>query len=454
MGTRRRVVVVGGDAAGMAAAATAKRRAGDDLEIIAFERGSWTSYSACGIPYWVGGEVPSPDDLVARTPEEHRRRGIDVRMGVEVTHVDADDATVRVRDSDGVESSHGYDELILATGAEPYLPDLPGIDSAGIHTAHTLDDGQRVLDDLLESSPRHAVVVGGGYVGLEMAESFVHQGVETTLVTRSGTPMSSLDPDVGGRVHEALERDGVRVRVSSPARGFASTGGRVSAVETDDAAIPADIVVLGIGVRARSGLATAAGLEVGAGDAIVVDSRQRADPERHIWAAGDCAATHDRMSGRLVHVPLGTHANKQGVVLGRNLTGDDVEFPGVLATAITKACSTEIARTGLGEQGAADAGFDAEAVTIETTTRSGYYPGAEPMSVKLIGDRTTRRVLGAQIIGGTGAAMRIDTVAMALWSESTVDDLMFADLAYAPPFSSVWDPVQVAARALASRLVS
>ena len=264
--------------------------------------------------------------------------------------------------------------------------------------------------------------------------------------------MSSLDADMGARVHEAMQRDGIDVRVSSPARGFAVADGRVRAVETDSGPVEADVVVLGVGVRARSRLASDAGLTVGAGDGIVVDSRQRADAARHVWAAGDCSQTYDRITGRGVHLPLGTHANKQGLVIGRNLTGDDVEFPGVLSTSITKACSSEISRTGLGERDAAEAGFDAVAVSIDTTTRSGYYPGAEPMTVKLIADRASRRVLGAQIVGGSGAAMRIDSVAMALWSSSSVDDLMFADLAYAPPFSSVWDPVQVAARALVSQL--
>ena len=451
MGTRKRIVVVGGDAAGMSAASTAKRAAGDDVEIIAFERGQWTSYSACGIPYWVGGEVSSPHDLVARTPEEHRSRGIDVRLGTSVTSLDADAGRVSVRDEDGRESEVGYDDVVLATGAEPIVPDVPGVDAAGIHVVHTLDDGARVLADL-DTTSKRVVIVGGGYVGLEMAEAGVHLGLDTTLITRSGTPMTSLDPDMGNLVHDALVRDGIEVRTSCPARGFEVSDGRVVAVQTDDGAIPADLVLLGVGVRARSALADGAGLTTGAMGAIAVDSRQRADADRHVWAAGDCVETWHRLSQRRVFIPLGTHANKQGLVLGRNLVGADAEFPGVLGTAITKACSSEIARSGLGENDARDAGFDVETVTVDATTRAGYFPGAEPMTIKMVADRRDRRLLGAQIVGGAGAAKRIDTVATALWGGFSVDDVMFSDLSYAPPFSGVWDPVQAAARALSSRL--
>ena len=452
MSARKRIVVVGGDAAGMSAASTAKRAEGDDVEVIAFERGQWTSYSACGIPYWIGGEVGSEHDLIARTPEEHRRRGIDVRLGTTVTGIDLDAGSVRVRDSEGGERDHGYDDVVIATGAAPMVPNVPGVDAAGIHVVHTIDDGTRVLDDLDRTSPQRVVVVGGGYVGIEMAEASVHRGIDTTLLTRSGTPMTSLDPDVGKLVHEALERDGIAVRVSSPARGFATEGGRVTAVETDDGAVPADLVILGVGVAARSDIARDAGLPVGDSGGIRVDSRQRVDPDRHVWAAGDCVETLHRISQRQVYIPLGTHANKQGLVLGRNLIGNTTEFPGVLGTAITKACSSEIARSGLGESEARDAGFDVETISIDNTTRAGYFPGAEPMTIKMVASRRDRRLLGAQILGGTGAGKRIDTVATALWGGFTVDEVMFSDLSYAPPFSGVWDPVQVAARALSSRL--
>lgn len=448
---RRRIVVVGGDAAGMSAASTVKRTAGDGLDVVAFERGRWTSYSACGIPYWVAGEVGSADDLVARSPEEHRRRGIDVRLHTDVLAIDPDAGSVRVREADGRESEHGYDDLVLATGAEPIRPDLPGIDADGVHGVHSLADGERILDDMAAAGPRHAVVVGGGYIGLEMAEACVNRGLATVLLTRSASPMASLDPEIGERITGSMRRDGIDVRPSAPATGFAVRDGRVAGVETMDATVPADIVFLGIGVRARSALAVDAGLPTGAGDGVSADSRQRVDPDRHVWAAGDCVETYHRLLRRPAYVPLGTHANKQGVVLGRNLAGGHAEFPGVLGTAITRVCSLEIARTGLSEAEARGAGLDAVTASIDATTRSGYYPGTEPITVRLTAERGTGRLLGGQIVGGRGAAKRIDTIAAALWGSFTVDELMFADLSYAPPFSSVWDPVQVAARALVGR---
>ena len=451
----KRLIVVGGDAAGMAAASTAKKRLGEALEVLVFERGGWTSYSACGIPYWVSGVVEGPDALVARSPEEHRANGIDVRMGAEVLVIGPHTRSVEVRDADGSMSRHEYDDLVIATGAEPIRPPLPGIDADGIHGVQTLDDGVAILD-ALGKDPRRAVVVGSGYIGIEMAEACTQRGLETTVVDQALTPMGLLDADLGAKVHEAMSKMGMDVRMSTPVREFATKDGHVSGVVTDDAVIDADIVILGVGVRARGTLAADAGLPIGATGAIRVDSHQRVDVDSRIWAAGDCVESYDRMRRSHVHVPLGTHANKQGWIAGRNLaTGPQeelAEFPGIVGTAVTKVCDFEIGISGLGEQAAREAGFDPVAVSVETTTRAGYFPDAQPMTIKMVADRDSRRVLGAQIVGRDGSALRIDTVAMALWSEITVDALMMSDLAYAPPFSSVWDPVQVAARALASKL--
>jgi NADPH-dependent 2,4-dienoyl-CoA reductase/sulfur reductase-like enzyme len=238
-------------------------------------------------------------------------------------------------------------------------------------------------------------------------------------------------------------------------KGFGvDAAGHVRSVETSAGTLDADLVVLGLGVRPRATLAADAGLPVGDLGGFVVDEHQRVDADRHVWAAGDCVESRHRLTGAAVHVPLGTHANKQGWVVGRNVgaTGALASFPGVLGTAVTKVCDLEIGITGLTERAASDAGLDAVSATIEATTRAGYYPGAEPMTVKMVADAATRRVLGAQIVGREGSALRIDTVATALWAGLSVDDVMLSDLAYAPPFSPTWDPVQVAARALAGQL--
>jgi NADPH-dependent 2,4-dienoyl-CoA reductase/sulfur reductase-like enzyme len=450
----QRVVVIGGDAAGMSAAATARRRAGEDVDIVVVERGPWTSYSACGIPYWVSGEVAGPDALVARTPEQHRDNGIDVRTGTEATAVDAEAGTVTVR-SGGSEEVLAYDQLVLATGAEPVVPDVPGSDAAGVHGVQTLDDGCRLLDTLAGAGgapPGRAVVVGGGYIGVEMAEACLQRGLRTTLIDLADEPMGTLDPDLGRRVREAMQDMGIAMTMGTHIEGVETTaGGRVRAVVTADATYPADVVVLGIGVRPRSELARDAGLPLGDSGAIRTEPSMALPGHAGVWAAGDCVESWDRVRREHVHVPLGTHANKQGRVVGHNLTGGDDVFAGIVGTAITKVCNLEIARTGLSDSMAVAAGREAVSATIDSTTRAGYYPGAEPMTVRLTA-QPDGLLLGAQIVGRTGSALRIDTVATALWAQMSVRDLVDVDLAYAPPFSSVWDPVQVAARALLPRL--
>lgn len=447
----RRLLVVGGDAAGMSAASTAKRALGDALEVVVLERQGWTSYSACGIPYWVAGDVPTLDDLVARTPEQHRANGIDVRTGTTAIELDLDAGKVVARSPAGTET-FGYDDLVLATGAEPVRPEVPGGDASGIYGVQTLADGQRLLE-ALQQEPRHVVIVGAGYIGVEMAEACVRRGLDTVVVGTHPTPMPTIDSDLGEQIAVEMREDGIDVRTGVTVTGFETDAdNRVRAVVTDHGTIKTDLVVLGTGVRPRTELAAGAGLPTGVKGALPVDDRGLLDADRNVWAAGDCVESRHRVSGHQVYVPLGTHANKQGRVVGRNLAGDDARFPGIVGTAMTKVVTLEIARTGVGEKHAAEAGFDALAVQIDATTVAGYMPGARSMTVKVLVDRPTRRLLGAQIVGREGAALRIDSFALALWNEMTVDDLMMTDLGYAPPFASVWDPVQQAARAAVSKL--
>lgn len=449
-----RVVVIGGDAAGMTVASALRRKLPEGDEVVVLERGSWTSYSACGIPYWISGDVASPEALVARTTEQHLANGIDVRMGVEATAIDPVAHTVSIRGADDL----AYDRLVIATGAEPLRPDIPGIDGAGIYGVQTLDDGQALIDGLAEK-PKSVVVVGSGYVGLEIAEACVTRGLDTTVVDRSPTPLSIIEPQLGEQVAVAMRGHGIRLLASTVATGFTlDDSGRVSAVTTKDESIVADLVVLGLGVTARSALAADAGLPLGAKGGIVVDEHQRVAGFEDIWAAGDCVVTKDRVTGDLIHVPLGTHANKQGLVAADSIVSDllgleaKLSFPGIVRTAITKFCDLEVSRTGLGVRQARDAGFDPVMVSIETTNFAGYMPDAGTMTVVMIADRSTRRLLGAQIVGAEDAALRIDVAATALAAGMTIDEVVMLDLAYAPPFSSVWSPIQVAARAAVKAL--
>ncbi|MGW8377170.1 FAD-dependent oxidoreductase [Streptomyces sp. ODS28] len=451
----RRLVVVGGDAAGMSAASGARRLTDPaELEIVAFERGAFTSYSACGIPYWIGGDVENREDLIARSPEAHRERGIDVRTHTEVTALDPEKKRVKARSSDGTEEWTRYDTLVLATGARPVRPPIPGIDAAGVHGVQTLEDGEAVLDDLerAEKNPTHrngrrAVVVGAGYIGVEMAESLVKRGYSVTVLDRAEQPMTTLDPDMGKLVHEAMDGMGITTLTGSAVTEIRTDeNGRARAVCTEDAEHPADIVVLGLGVTPETTLARDAGLPLGESGGLLTDRAMRVRGHADIYAGGDCVEVLDLVSGRNRHIALGTHANKQGQVIGANIGGGYGSFPGVVGTAVSKVCDLEIARTGLLESQAEDAGLQFVTATADATSRAGYYPGAREMRVKLLAERRTGRLLGAQIVGREGAGKRVDIAAVALTAGMTVEQMTMLDLGYAPPFSPVWDPVQVAAR--------
>ncbi|MBA2947682.1 FAD-dependent oxidoreductase [Streptomyces himalayensis] len=446
---RERMVVIGGDAAGMSAASQARRlKSPDELEIIAFERGHFTSYSACGIPYWVSGDVVERDELIARTPEEHRARAIDLRMRTEVTEIDVAGGRVRARDLEsGAEEWTAYDKLVIATGARPDRPPLPGMDAPGVHGVQTLDDGQALLDTLERTEGRRAVVVGAGYIGVEMAEALMKRGYEVTVVNRGQEPMATLDPDMGRLVHEAMTGLGIAmVDDAEVTKVLTDADGRARAVATDDAEYPADVVVLGMGVRPETALARAARLPLGEYGGLLTDLAMRVRGHDDIWAGGDCVEVLDLVSGRERHIALGTHANKHGQVIGANVGGGYATFPGVVGTAVSKVCDLEIARTGLREKDARAVGLQYVTVTVESTSRAGYYPGAAPMTVKMLAERRTGRLLGVQIVGREGAAKRVDIAAVALTAGMTVEQMTALDLGYAPPFSPVWDPVLIAAR--------
>ncbi|SNS99637.1 NADPH-dependent 2,4-dienoyl-CoA reductase, sulfur reductase [Streptosporangium subroseum] len=448
-----RLVVIGGDAAGMSAASQARDRRGpDDLRIVAFEKGGHASYSACGIPYLVGGEVTDVKDLITRRPEVFRDElAIDLRLDSEVVEIDLGRRAVSVRDHQGGGPYwEPFDQLVVATGAVPSRPDLPGADAEGVYGVQTLDDGIALLR-ALEEKPRRAVVIGAGYIGLEMAEALVRRGLKVSLIDAAEQPMSTLDPDMGALVADALRGLGVEVFLGERIEGFAESGGLVTAALTENRTLPADLVVLGLGTRPNSALAEASGIPVGETSGIRTDRRMRT-PVEGVWAAGDCVETFHLVSQRPVAIALGTHANKQGRAAGINIGGGYATFPGVIGTAVSKICEYEVARTGLTTAGAAEAGFETAEEIVESTTRAGYYPGARQIKIKMIADRRTGRLLGAQIVGQEGAAKRIDALAVAIWHEMTVEDMTGLDLSYAPPFAPVWDPVLIAARKAAKRV--
>lgn len=444
------MIVIGGGPAAMSAAARAQRL-DRSLEVVAFERGAHTSYAAAALPYFVSGAIAAIDDIVVRTPEAHRAKGIDVHECCEVTALDVDGRTVTARSArDGSATTYGFDHLVLGTGASAIRPALPGVDAPGIFTIGSIPDALAIDTAIRQTAPRRAVVVGAGYTGLETAEVLTERGLEVILVEMADRPMTKLDADLGERIANAIDARGVQTRFSTAVRGFATRGdGRVRALETDTGAIEADLVVLCLGVRPNVTFAASAGIALGTTGAIAADARRATNVEG-IWAVGDCSESLHRVSQRQVWVGLGTHANKHGRVAGTNIAGGHARFEGLLGTAITKFGDTEIACTGLNERDAIAAGFDVTTTLVEGDTLPDYFPGAAKMTLKLVTEHADGRILGAQIVGGPTSGKRIDALAVAVWNAMVVDDYTQLDLSYSPPIAPVWETSLIAAR-LAAR---
>ncbi|MGE3960155.1 MAG: FAD-dependent oxidoreductase [Dehalococcoidia bacterium] len=448
-----RLVVIGGDAAGLSAATNARRsRPPGDLEIVVFERGDWISFSACGEPYFVAGIVDPVEALLALSEREAAERSIEVRKRCEVIAIDTATQTVTVRDHLAArEEVVGYDLLMYATGASARQIPLEGARLRGVFHMHTLDDAIAARA-AVEDGVRRAVIVGGGYVGIEMAEAFHHRGIHTTIVSAEDTLLAgTFDESFALQLMEQVRSLGIDIVAGERVGCLSGVDGHVRAVGCDGDTLPADIVIVAAGTVPNVELARNAGLRLGETGAVWVDDHQRASVS-NVYAGGDCAESVHRLSGRPVNIHLGTYANRQGRVAGLNIGGGDEVFPGVLGTAIAKVMDIEIARTGLTEQEARGLGRDVVVTEFEANTAAGYWPESRRMRMRVIGDRGSRQVLGAQIFGGRGAGKRIDAMAMAIWNEMTADDLVNADLSYAPPFSGVWDPVLHAARLLQSVL--
>ena len=446
---KKKLIVIGGDAAGMTAASKVRREQ-PEREIVVFERGSHTSYSACGMPYYIGGLVESEENLIARKPEVFRQKqNIDVRIRHEVLKIDTKDKRVLVKQLDNdKEFWEDWDDLLIATGASPIIPDIENINTDGVFALSTLQSGIDVFRFIEEKKPAKAVIVGGGYIGIEMAEAFLERSMEVKLIDMAPQLMNTLDKDMADLILEYMVEQGMEVYLEEKLAKFeAHPNGRIKSVVTNKQTIDADIVILGIGIKPNSEIAANAGIKLGVNNAIKVNKRLETTTP-HIWAAGDCAESFHLITGKQTHIALGTVASKHGLVAGINLNGGKAEFTGVLGTAITKFKEMEISRTGLSEKEAKELGIDFHTETITSVSPAGYYPGSEKISVKLLIDKASRRILGGQIIGFKATAKRIDTIVTAIFSSLTIEDIINLDLAYAPPFSTVWDPVQIAARKL------
>ena len=449
---KNKIVVIGGDAAGMSAASKIRREQ-PDCEIIVFEKSEYTSYSACGIPYFISGELEEWEELIVRTPEQFKEKyNIQANTFHEVLEVNTDENKVLVHNyNDKTQFWESYDHLLIATGGKAFCPTVENHTADGIFGIQTITSGQKVDAFIATHKPKKAVIVGGGYIGLEMAEALILKGLKVTIVNRSEEVMNTLDPDMGKKVHDILVNLGVTIFNEESLEHFEAKDGIVTAVVTDKKTIKTDLVILGMGTSPNTSFLEKSKIKLSERKAIKVNRNQQTNI-KNVWSAGDCAETKNLVTNKPFYIALGTVANKTGLVAGTNIAGGNIKFPGVVATAVCKICSYEIARTGLLEKECVDYKIDYVTTVIKSKTRAGYFPGAKDIYVKLLAEKETGKLLGGQIIGEEGAAKRIDVLATALTYKLTLQNIIDLDLSYAPPFSPVWDPVQTAARKLISMI--
>ncbi len=445
MPKKKLLVVIGGVAAGLSAASYVKRRR-PDIEVLVLEKSPHASYGSCGLPYLIEGLVEDPMELIARPIEELReKRGLDVRVLHEVLGININEERVIVRNIEAdKEFEVQYDWLVISTGASALLPSFPGIDAEGVFTLRTLEDGIRVESFIKSKSPKSAAIVGGGYIGMEMAEAFSTRGFEVSVIEKLPRVLANYDEEISEKVIEELIENDIKLMVGSGVNAI-ERNGKVTKVITESETVETELVLLGIGIKPNTVLAKDAGIELGKTGAIHVNERMETNIPG-VYACGDCAEAYHRILKRNVWIPLGDTANKQGRIAGANIVGEDVVFPGIIGTSATKAFDLEVARTGLGELEAEVEGFDVSTTLIESNTRAHYYPGRKSIMIKLVAEKSTKKLIGAQAIGGEAVAKRIDVFATAIWAQMTLDEIAWLDLTYVPPVAPVWDPVLVAAQ--------
>lgn len=439
-----KVVIVGGVAGGATAAARL-RRLDETAEVVVFERSGFISYANCGLPYYIGGVIEDEADLTLQTPESfYERFRVQMKVHHEVTAIDRAAKTVTVRNLEtGEVFAEAYDKLLLSPGAKPTQPALPGVGLDRLFTLRTVEDTLRIHRFVEEQHPRSVVLAGGGFIGLELAENLREKGLDVTIVQRPTQLMNPFDADMAALIHREVRAHGVRLALGHTVEGFAEANGGVQVLLKDGAPLQADMVILAIGVTPDSRLAADAGLELGLKGSIVVNDRmQTSDPD--IYAVGDAVQVTHFVSGQPALIALAGPANKQGRIAADNIAGGDSRYKGSQGSSVLKIFRLTAAATGLNETAARRAGLDADAVVLSPMNHAGYYPGGQVMTMKAVYERGTGRLLGGQILGGDGVDKRIDVLATALRAGMTAADLTELDLAYAPPYSSAKDPVNMA----------
>ncbi len=441
-----RLVIVGGSDAGISAGLRA-RELDPTVETTLVVADSYPNFSICGIPYWLSGEVSERRNLAHRTRDDLERAGLDLRLDTVAERIDVNQRELIVRTPDGEREPIEYDRLIVATGAVPARPPIPGIEHPGVHLLHSMDDASAVYE-ALSGGARSAVIVGAGYIGVEMADALITRGLEVSVVEQAPSALTTVDPELGALVVEKLSANGARCLIGVRVTGIEEGGDRLVVTAEGGVRVEGEIVLVLAGVRPDTQLARDAGASIGVRGALVVDRQMRTGlPD--IWAAGDCVETHHQLLDKPVYMPLGSTAHKQGRVAGENAIGGSADFAGSLGTQVVKVFDLAIAATGLRDAAAAAEGLDP--LTVETTAddHKAYYPEAHPLRLRIVGDREHGLLLGAQILGHVSGqvAKRIDTLATAIYHRMTIAEVSDLDLSYTPPLSSPWDPVQIACQA-------
>jgi CoA-dependent NAD(P)H sulfur oxidoreductase len=445
-----RFVIIGGDAAGMSAASRAKRRR-SGMEVIVLEQTGDVSYSACGMPYNIADPQREIDDLIVRHPQVFReKQGIDLRTGHRVEVIDPVQNLVEGTALDGTAFRVPYDQLLIATGASPIIPDLPGFDLPGVMGLKSLDDGRRIKKFIADHHVKEAIIIGMGYIALEMCEALRARDIKVMMVKPRPVFLPWMQETLSGMVREEVETHGVSLHLGHEVEAIEETNSGFK-VRCADLELEGQMVLVAIGVIPNSRLAENAGLELGVKKSIAVDRFLRTS-NQYIYAAGDCADAYHVVTDQKTWIPLALRANRAGWAVADNVTGKEVALPGVAGTAVFKVFDLQVARTGLNVAEAQKAGFEPVEITIQARTRAHSHPGASTIGVEMVGDRKTGRLLGVQMVGKEGAAHRIDAPAVALHAGMTVAEFTQCDLAYAPPFSPVWDPMLTAANQLFKKL--
>ena len=439
-----KVVIVGGVAGGATAAARI-RRLDESAQILVFERSGYVSYANCGLPYYIGGVITDPEELTLQTPESFWERfRVEMKVRHEVTAIHPEQKTVTVQNLEtGAVFEESYDKLLLSPGARPTQPDLPGIGLDRLFTLRTVEDTFRIHDFVRQQKPRSVVLAGGGFIGLELAENFREQGIEVTIVQRPRQLMSPFDPEMAAFLHAKMRKKGIRLMLGSSVEGFQEKSGTIQVLLKGEEPVSADMAVLAIGVTPDTPLARKAGLELGIKGSILVNDRMETSvPD--IYAVGDAVQVKHFVTGEDALISLAGPANKQGRIAADNICGGDSRFSGSLGSSVIKLFDMTAACTGINERAARKAGIDCDKVYLSPSSHAGYYPGARVMTMKVLFEKGTFRLLGAQIVGYEGVDKRIDVLAAAIHAGMSAADLKELDLAYAPPYSSAKDPVNMA----------